>query len=152
MKSSSKLWQIITDSAGNLRRIPNPAGDEVVEPTAPATPEGNGGGAAAVAGPGDAVARERMAGAQTAARVAGQRLRETRARAERREAELTAEVAFLRSQLDQSRTAEEQLRVLLLKTTRALEAATNLREPMRALPMSRESESPRRWWQVWATG
>jgi hypothetical protein len=82
--------------------------------------------------------RRRVEGYRLAARVAAARWRE----GDRRARELSEEVDFLRSQLQQSRTAEEQLRVLLLETTRALQALA----PPAALSLPGSPSPKRRWW------
>jgi len=91
-----------------------------------------------------AVVRERLAGAQAATRLHAERVR---GQAE--------EIRFLQAQLDRSREAEEQLRVLLARLTAALPEkgtapaleARNIIHPLRGYPPPDPKAPGRaRWW------
>jgi len=81
-----------------------------------------------------AVLRERLAGAQEAVRLHAERVRGQ-----------AKEIGFLQSQLDRSREAEEQLRVLLARLTAALPPPATERPALEA----RDITPPQRvrWWQ-----
>ena len=88
-----------------------------------------------------AVLRERLAGAQEAVRLHAERVRGQ-----------AKDIGFLQAQLDRSREAEEQLRVLLARLTAALPAPA---EPpaLAAQNIPPEPKARRiRWWQPWRRG
>jgi hypothetical protein len=79
--------------------------------------------------------RERLAGAQEAVRLHAERVRGQ-----------AKDIGFLQSQLDQSRKAEEQLRVLLARLTTALPSPD---EP-KALEARNVTPTPQRSrWMFW---
>jgi helix-turn-helix protein len=88
-----------------------------------------------------AVLRERLAGAQEAVRLHAERVRGQ-----------AKDIGFLQAQLDRSREAEEQLRVLLARLTAALPAPA---EPPALAAQNLPPEPPARrvrWWQPWRRG
>jgi hypothetical protein len=86
-----------------------------------------------------AVLRERLAGAQEAVRLHAERVRGQ-----------AKDIGFLHAQLDQSREAETQLRVLLARVTAALPPP----EEKPALLAHPVTPSPKkvRWWWPWGKG
>lgn len=64
----------------------------------------------------------------------------------RQEAARQADVDFLRAELERRGKAEEELRVLMLRTTQALETAQQ-----RALPAPGDDPAPKQrpWWRLW---
>jgi hypothetical protein len=104
------------------------------------------------AGQAPAALQVRWEGAQLAARLHAARYNEERERrrevemvAREREAQLAAEIAFMREMVSRSQEAERELRILLAQTTRALEAQTE--RPA----LSARNVTPRRsWWRWWA--
>jgi hypothetical protein len=83
-----------------------------------------------------AVLRERLAGAQEAVRLHAERVRGQ-----------SRDIGFLQAQLDRSREAEEQLRVLLARLTAVLPppAAPPALAAMNVTPVSPKV----RWWRFW---
>jgi hypothetical protein len=86
-----------------------------------------------------AVLRERLAGAQEAVRLHAERVRGQ-----------AKDIGFLHAQLDQSREAETQLRVLLARVTAALPSP----EERPALLAGSLAAPPKkvRWWWPWGRG
>ena len=86
-----------------------------------------------------AVLRERLSGAQEAVRLHAERVRGQ-----------AKDIGFLHAQLDQSREAETQLRVLLARVTAALPPP----EEKPALVARTVLAPPRkvRWWWPWGRG
>jgi len=94
-----------------------------------------------------AVLQARLDGAHLAAKLHAARHREARealrsceARAAAREAQLAAELEFLRGQVQQRTDAERELRLLLAQATQARE---------RPALEARNAVAPRRWWAWW---
>jgi excisionase family DNA binding protein len=95
-----------------------------------------------------AVLQARLDGAHLAAKLHAARRREAREalrqaeeRAAAREAQLTAELEFLRGQIQQRTDAERELRLLLAQATQA--------RTVPALEAAGSTPAPRRWWAWW---
>jgi hypothetical protein len=87
----------------------------------------------------------RLEGAQTAARVHSRRLREE----SRVREETQNQVRFLQAQLDASRQAEHEMRLLLAQQQQQLTALTQLTEE-RVRPALPAPKQP--WWRFWGRG
>jgi hypothetical protein len=86
-----------------------------------------------------AVLRERLAGAQEAVRLHAERVRGQ-----------SRDIGFLQAQLDRSREAEEQLRVLLARLTAVLPPAVAVAAPKALEAINVTPAGPQvRWWQFW---